>query len=881
MRVLVKQNPRTLALQSETHTLLFRHLARDAASRCAVEFVANEAFASQKFRLLLEAPAHGFLGLINVENDVFLLVITGKSNAARPLPRETVHKIHGVEFVSVNNPKWDYVALDATGYPLITQQDYESTEYAERTPHPCYELRKLLCNGSFLYSTDFDLTSVLQHRGVDVAHTALSWFDGCQTEFMWNSFMMEDMVKFRNAMEPEQRLVLEANGFLTTVIRGFAETFQTYLKELRCSVTMISKQSWKRAGTRFNARGIDDEGYVANFVETEFILYTDKVLYAFTEIRGSVPIFWEQDTTLITPKVTITRSVEATQPVFDRHFARLTEKYGPVHIINLLSTRLSEIGLTKRYAEHLKAHKGSDLALCEFDFHQETAKNGYSQASRILPLVQNSLFENGYFSYDFNSGRVASQQAGIFRTNCLDCLDRTNLIQQVLSTACLNMFLQDHRIKNTDADLFTKHGTLWADHGDQISQIYTGTNALKSSFTRNGKMSFAGALSDMTKSVSRMYINNFVDKGTQVTIDTLLGRNADQMPVQIYDPTADFVASKLVQEEGKFTTYDKATVFTGTYNVNGLATADDLTEWLFPDENAGLLPDMYVLGLQEIIPLTAGNFISGTPSASNASYWEALVGETLNNQGKYTLLRTETMVSMSILLYVQANKLAHVTQVEGASKKTGLGGMGGNKGGCAIRFTYGETTFCFVNCHLAAGVTAVDERSNDYSNIWLGLRFNRNRQIADHDAVVWLGDLNYRIGLENSEVRQRVAQADWSALISHDQLKRDMNARGGAFKGFLERQISFPPTYKYDRGTSVYDTSEKQRVPSWTDRILSRGKVLHQMNYNCVMEVKFSDHKPVYGTFGCQVRFVDHSVRQAMMQQLYTQFKLTESSSLS
>ena len=51
------------------------------------------------------------------------------------------------------------------------------------------------------------------------------------------------------------------------------------------------------------------------------------------------------------------------------------------------------------------------------------------------------------------------------------------------------------------------------DNGDAISQIY-GTNALKSSFSRSGKMNFAGALSDVTKSVSRMYQNTFVDGKT-------------------------------------------------------------------------------------------------------------------------------------------------------------------------------------------------------------------------------------------------------------------------------------------------------------------------------------------------------------------------------
>jgi hypothetical protein len=98
---------------------------------------------------------------------------------------------------------------------------------------------------------------------------------------------------------------------------------------------------------------------------------------------------------------------------------------------------------------------------------------------------------------------------------------------------------------------------LWADNGDSLSKIYAGTGALKSSFTRTGKMSFAGAIADVRKSATRLYYNNFTDKARQITIDTLLGRLVGQTPVILFDPISDYVAGELQRRSKEFSTSEK------------------------------------------------------------------------------------------------------------------------------------------------------------------------------------------------------------------------------------------------------------------------------------------------------------------------------------
>ena len=83
---------------------------------------------------------------------------------------------------------------------------------------------------------------------------------------------------------------------------------------------------------------------------------------------------------------------------------------------------------------------------------------------------------------------------------------------------------------------------------------------------------------------------------------------------------------------------------------------------------------------------------------------------------------------------------------------------------------YANTRLCFVTAHLAAGFANYDERNRDYRTISQGLRFQRNRSIEDHDAIIWAGDFNYRIGLSDEKARQLIKTGDLEALYHNDQV---------------------------------------------------------------------------------------------------------------
>jgi len=620
--IFIREYPhRAIAIASSTHALILRHSATtseaiangtlpsvasgrlrpgasdNVASKCMVEFTPRTSELLADYRPLTSMPIYGTLGLISLGHEVFLCVITQASRVATLRPGETVEKIESVQFFCLNSAEYDQVGPFATD-PYYQDSD-ATTVYGQPLgrreipqEHPCSELQKLLGNGTFYYSTDFDVTNRMQDRPADAVAFDIDNFD---ESFLWNSYMIRPLVEFRSRLQQQERNSLDASRILTSAIRGFCRSWaipQT-TAPLRAAktglpsyLTVISRLSCRRAGTRFNSRGIDDDGNVANFVETETTYWSPSgVVFSYAQVRGSVPVFWEQQPGILPTqqKITITRSADGTQPAFNKHFSDLEQAYGAVHVINLLSaTKPGEVDLSAVYRRGIQhcplsrpgEGQSSDHALLratEYDFHAETkGPQGYETASEIRRYLESSADGFAYYlaqesdevEQNASSGAkhrrcvVVLQQEGVFRTNCLDCLDRTNLIQTIISQMAVETFL-GHRGEGAASDFWSRHANLWADNGDSLSKIYAGTGALKSSFTRTGKMSLAGALADVRKSATRVYYNNFADKARQTTIDTLLGRLIGQSPVILFDPISDYVSHELKKRSVEFSTNEK------------------------------------------------------------------------------------------------------------------------------------------------------------------------------------------------------------------------------------------------------------------------------------------------------------------------------------
>ncbi|KAF9880797.1 Syja N domain-containing protein [Colletotrichum karsti] len=333
--------------------------------------------------------------------------------------------------------------------------------------------------------------------------------------------------------------------------------------EKKFLLTVISRRSTQRAGLRYLRRGIDEQGHVANAVETEQILSSPKwdkssKVYSFLQIRGSIPVFFTQSPYSLKPAPVIQHSPETNYEAAKKHFERLKEKYGGLQIVNLVEKHGVEASVGNQYEKTIEklneeVFTGQDAAVAFewFDFHSACRGMKFENVSLLLDTLRDKLESFG--STVEEAGNISTKQKGVLRTNCMDCLDRTNVCQ-----SSFGKYMLEAQLKSEGYDLSAQveqqtpwFNTIWADNGDAVSKQYASTAAMKGDYTRTRKRNLGGTLNDLGLSLTRYYNGMVNDYFSQAAIDFLLG-NVNSMVFQEFESemmTKDPAVSMLKMRE--------------------------------------------------------------------------------------------------------------------------------------------------------------------------------------------------------------------------------------------------------------------------------------------------------------------------------------------
>lgn len=814
--------------------------------------------------------AYGCLGVLQLsagENTVLYLVMVTGCVSVGKLENSEVFRITQTNFVSLRNQPQDEERIS--------------------------EVRRLFNSGTFYFSWSntgepLDLTLCAQRRRI----TSLT-----DNRFFWNRMLHIHFLRFS----------VNCSQWALKAMCGSVEMRTVYVGHRQAKACIISRLSCERAGTRFNVRGSNDDGHVANFVETEQLIILEDEVTSYVQTRGSVPLFWEQPGIQVgSHKVKMSRGFDASHAAFERHLTMIRNRYGHQAIINLLGSSMigskeGEAILSNLFQAHHKASEiGTNIPHILFDYHQECRGGNTKNLSKLKAKIDKYL--RAFSLFYAKGGDIITQQRGTIRTNCLDCLDRTNCVQTFLGLEILGKqlhllrLMEKQQMVSRFEEVFRQ---LWINNGNEISKIYAGTGAIQGS----------SKLMDGARSAARTIQNNLLDNSKQEAIDILLlgstlnSELSDRARILLpphmqHAPTS--VLREMCNRCYEYVYTEKIRVAVGTYNVNGgkhfrsVAHKDiSLRDWLLDapkmsksrslvdvtnDQDKSTMIDIFAIGFEEIVDLNAGNIVAA--STENAKAWAEELQKALSRDETYVLITYMQLVGVCLYLFVHKKHAPYVRDVALDSVKTGFGGATGNKGACAIRCLFYNTSVCFVCAHFAAGQSQVSERNADYAEITRKITFPMGRTLNSHDYVFWCGDFNYRIDMDKDELKEALRNNDISKALSKDQL-RVQQEQGNVFKNFIEGVINFQPTYKYDLFSDDYDTSEKQRAPAWTDRVLwRRRKVVQEKDTNPSdwnpgtlafygrAELKQSDHRPVIAIIDVDIFRVNDDMRKQVFTQV-------------
>lgn len=500
--------------------------------------------------LKLKSSTWGLLGFMRFTGPYYMLFVTKRSQVAM-IGGHYIYQVDGTELI-----------------PVTTTA---STRFkSEKTPEESRFvgiLNNLDLTRSFYFSYSYDITRTLQHNilrereALNEGHKAPLDPDH-NDMFVWNHHLLK----------PAKTALKNTYDWCIPIVHGYVDqaALSVYWGRV-VYITIIARRSRFFAGARYLKRGANDLGYVANDVETEQIvaemlttsfhapgpaLYANPTYTSYVQHRGSIPLYWTQDSTGVSPKPDI--ELNLVDPFYSAaalHFDNLFERYGaPLYVLNLVKARERTPRESKLLHEYSKAVTYLNQSLPEdkkiiyhaWDMSRASKSRDQDVIGSLESIGEDIIPRTGFFQNGNDAGSGLKLQSGVARTNCIDCLDRTNAAQFVIAKRALGHQLQalgvvDDPMVDYDSDAVNLFTHMWHDHGDTIAIQYGGSHLVNTMATYRKINQWTSHSRDMVESFKRYYNNSFMDAQRQEAYNLFLGNYIfAQGGPMLWDLTSDY-----------------------------------------------------------------------------------------------------------------------------------------------------------------------------------------------------------------------------------------------------------------------------------------------------------------------------------------------------
>uniref|UniRef100_A0A9J7XA73 FIG4 phosphoinositide 5-phosphatase n=1 Tax=Cyprinus carpio carpio TaxID=630221 RepID=A0A9J7XA73_CYPCA len=504
--------------------------------------------------------AYGIVGFVRFLEGYYIVLITKRRRMA-DIGGHSIYKIEDTNMIYIPNDSVRVTHPDEARYVRIFQNvDLSSNFYFSYSYDLSHSLQynmtllQMPCDAGeseeLNTSGRQDSFDIFEEEGIptQVVHGLIN---EPYAKYVWNVRLLE---KVKDIVHPD---------WLLYIIHGFCGQSKLLIYGRPVHVTLIARRSSRFAGTRFLKRGANCEGDVANEVETEQIIHDASVMSltagsfsSCVQVRGSVPLYWSQDISTMMPKPPI--RLDQADPyahVAALHFDQMLQRFGsPIIILNLVKKRekrkhekiLSEefYPAITNLNQFLPPEHG--IEYIAWDMARYTKSKLCNVLDRLSMIAENVVKRTGFFVNrpDFYchtlrpderwgdlGGKVTPNgriQTGVLRTNCVDCLDRTNTAQFMVGKCALAYQLYalgmiDKPKLQFDTDCVSRlFEELYEDHGDTLSLQYGGSQLVHRVKTYRKIAPWTQHSKDIMQTLSRYYSNAFSDADRQDAINLFL-----------------------------------------------------------------------------------------------------------------------------------------------------------------------------------------------------------------------------------------------------------------------------------------------------------------------------------------------------------------------
>ncbi|CAN6475704.1 unnamed protein product [Victoria cruziana] len=515
--------------------------------------------------LTFVAKVYGIAGCIKFLESYYLILVTKR----RQIGCVCGHAIYSIE---------ESQLITVPHSSIQTDTAHSKTELRYKKLFSSVDLTK-----DFFYSYTYPIMRSLQKNVLAIGEEGMPY----DNIFVWNAYLTKAI-----------RDQCKSTRWTIALVHGHFRQVRLSIFGREFGICLISRRSRHFAGTRYLKRGVNDRGRVANDVETEQIVLDEEAgsfkgkMSSVVQMRGSIPLFWSQETSRFSPKPDIIlQRYDPTYQATKLHFEDLACRYGnPIIVLNLIKTvekRPREMMLRREFAsavgylnqilpeeKHLKfihwdfhkfaksksanvlavlgavASEALDLTGFYYSGKRTVPKKRMNQLSRTNTRTNSiELAKIGsmteYLSSMLNRDREneADQQQkstkdpsaepcfqnGVLRTNCIDCLDRTNVAQYAYGLAALGrqlhaLGLSDVPKVDPDSSIAEALTDMYYSMGDALALQYGGSAAHNTVLTeRQGKWKATTQSREFLKSIKRYYSNTYTDGEKQDAMNLFLG----------------------------------------------------------------------------------------------------------------------------------------------------------------------------------------------------------------------------------------------------------------------------------------------------------------------------------------------------------------------